>query len=233
MAPDFVMEPMTGVPVTEGASEPSAEPGSSAEPTAGSEHRWPVVLPSGNVWSWVADLQELVETPQRTTTQEGATETIGLRTDVLFAFDQAKLSAEAAAVLDEVVEETRRRADPAKPPVVIEGHTDAKGSDSYNEALSIRRARAVQAYFARELGTGYRYEVAGKGEKEPIARNEKQDGGDNPEGRARNRRVEISYQIKQQGPDVTTTAGPSADDVRGSTREPAPSAPTPARWSAR
>ncbi|WP_165974817.1 OmpA family protein [Nonomuraea deserti] len=116
--------------------------------------------------------------------------------------------------------ETRERADPAKPPITIEGHTDSKGGDSYNQDLSVERAEAVRDHLAGRLGSGYTYEATGKVESEPIAKNEKPDGSDNLEGRARNRRVEISYQIKEEKPDVTVTTGPS--DARGSTRPPAP-----------
>ncbi|MFF0245916.1 OmpA family protein [Streptosporangium sandarakinum] len=158
IAPDLPMGPMTGIPVTGGAAEPTArERGSSDMPKAGDTFQWPVVVPNGEIWSGVADVNELVETPVRSTTQAGDKETIGLRTDVLFAFDKARLSAKAAAVLDDVVEETRRRADPAKPPITITGHTDDKGDDGYNQTLSVKRAKAVQEYLAARLGTGYQY----------------------------------------------------------------------------
>ncbi|MGI5272734.1 OmpA family protein [Nonomuraea sp. CA-218870] len=146
---------------------------------------------------------------------------MALRADVLFAFDKATLSDKATAILDEAVTETRERADPDKPPVLIEGHTDSKGSGTYNQRLSVERAEAVRDYLAAKLGDGYTYEAEGRGEDEPIARNEKRDGGDDPEGRARNRRVEISYTIRRDRPDTTVTTG-TATDVRGSTRRPAP-----------
>ncbi|MEU9837165.1 OmpA family protein [Streptosporangium sp. NPDC048047] len=222
IVPDMPMGPMTGIPVTDGGAEPAARERDSSEPKAGDTFQWPVVVPNGKIWSGVSDLNELVETPVKSTTREGDKETIGLRTDVLFAFDEARLSAKAAAVLDDVAEETRRRADPAKPPITIIGHTDDKGDDGYNQTLSVRRARAVQEYLAARLGTDYQYKPEGKGESEPIAKNQKKDGSDDPAGRARNRRVEISYSIKKQGPDVTTTTDPSTDRVRGSTVAPAP-----------
>ncbi|MFI9555053.1 OmpA family protein [Nonomuraea endophytica] len=228
VVPDLPLGPMTGIPVADGVPEPVArERGASGRPKAGEVFQWPVVLPEGDVWSGVSDVNELVETPKKTTLQEGAKETIGLRTDVLFAFDEATLGARAAAVLDEVAEETRRRADPAKPPVAIVGHTDTKGDDAYNQTLSVRRAEAVKEYLAARLGADYRYVTEGKGESTPIAKNDKPGGADNPEGRARNRRVEISYTIRQQAPDVTTTTGPSAGEVRGSTGQHAAFRPDP------
>jgi OmpA-OmpF porin, OOP family len=76
--------------------------------------------------------------------------------------------------------------------VKLEGHTDSKGTEEYNQKLSERRAEAVRQYLIREgacekamiSATGY-------GELRPIAPNETRDGKDNPEGRAENRRVEI------------------------------------------
>lgn len=212
---------LTGVPVTDGAPEPVAKARQEGDPEPGGRFQWEIVLPNGKVWSEAADIQEFIETEQKSTRQEGDTETIGLRTDVLFAFDKATLSDKAATILEEVAQETRAKADPAKPPIIIEGHTDSKGDDSYNETLSVKRAQAVQKYLAGELGSEYVYKTVGKGESEPIAKNEKQDGSDNPEGRARNRRVEISYKIKEKAADTTVTE-PAATDVRGGVGEPAP-----------
>ncbi|MEU6717336.1 OmpA family protein [Nonomuraea sp. NPDC046802] len=218
----MAMAPFTGIPVTDGTTPPAAKERDTATPAPGSTFQWPVVPPSGKIWSAVSDVNELVETPEKTTRQEGTQETIGLRTDVLFRFDKADLSDKAATVLDEVVAETRERADPAKPPILIEGHTDSKGEPGYNQELSVKRAEAVHRYLAGKLGNAYVYKAAGKGESEPIADNTKKGGGDNPEGRALNRRVEISYQIRQDRPGTTTTTDPSAKKVRGSVRGPAP-----------
>lgn len=222
IVPDLPIAPFTGVPVTEATAPLTAKQGDeTTDPEPGSQYQWPVVLPEGEIWSSVVDVNELIETPQKETTKAGDQETVALRADVLFRFDKADLSDKAIAVLDEVVAETRERADPAKPPILIEGHTDSKGDDSYNHKLSLNRAEAVHRYLAGRLGDAYVYKVTGKGESEPVADNEKPDGSDNPEGRARNRRVEISYRIKEQLPDVTTTQGPSADEVRGSVHPPA------------
>ncbi|QFY11080.1 OmpA family protein [Nonomuraea phyllanthi] len=228
IVPDLAIAPFTGVPVTGGGRPPVArERDGTATPAPGSAYQWPVVPPGGTIWSGISDVHELVETPERTTEQNGTQETIGLRTDVLFRFDKANLTDKAATVLDQVAQETRERADPDKPPIVIEGHTDGKGEPGYNQTLSVKRAEAVRAYLAGKLGDTYVYKATGKGESEPIAPNTKQDGSDDPEGRARNRRVEISYQIKQDRPGATTTTRPSADKVRGSVREPAPFRPDP------
>jgi OmpA-OmpF porin, OOP family len=114
-----------------------------------------------------------------------------LATDVLFAFDQATLSPRAKAAIDETAEVVRAQ---AKGTVRIDGHTDSKGDDAYNLELSRRRAQAVQQALAPLLGgVPVRLEVAGHGETQPFAANTNPDGSDNPRGRAKNRRVTITF----------------------------------------
>ena len=198
---------MTGIPVLDGGKPRPVVPGQTrTDPKPGQAFFYPVTPPRGKIWSQSVDLHDYVEGPSRSTTSGGDEQKIGLRTDVLFAFDKANLSAKATAVLDAAVEETRKNADPSRPPVTITGFTDSKGSDAYNQKLSERRAAAVQKYVSAKLGSAYRYRATGKGEADPIAANTKKGGGDNPAGRARNRRVEISYKIKHRTPKVTTTS---------------------------
>ena len=68
----------------------------------------------------------------------------------------------------------------------IEGHTDSRGSDAYNQKLSQRRAQSVIRYLAASFGIEEdRLLAVGKGEGEPLADN----GTDS--GRQKNRRVQI------------------------------------------
>lgn len=76
--------------------------------------------------------------------------------------------------------------------ISIDGHTDAKGSESYNEDLSYRRARSVYQYFLENDIAAERLTFRGFGESVPIAANTTESGADYPEGRALNRRVELS-----------------------------------------
>lgn len=76
--------------------------------------------------------------------------------------------------------------------ILIVGHTDATGSDSYNQGLSERRARAAQNYLVGEGVAPGRLRSAGRGETEPIASN------DTEAGQAQNRRVEIAIYASQQ-----------------------------------
>jgi outer membrane protein OmpA-like peptidoglycan-associated protein len=70
--------------------------------------------------------------------------------------------------------------------LLIVGHTDAVGTDSYNLSLSERRAAAVTNYLASQGVTRARLRPAGRGESEPVASN------DTDAGRAQNRRVEVA-----------------------------------------
>jgi len=122
--------------------------------------------------------------------KETATEIrIELAADVLFDFDEADIRQDAASALHQVADiirdKSRGRA------VRIEGHTDAKGSDAYNQKLSDRRAQSVQQWLAQKEGLKGRMATQGFGAKKPVAPNNKPDGSDDPEGRQKNRRVEI------------------------------------------
>ena len=76
--------------------------------------------------------------------------------------------------------------------MAIEGYTDAIGSAAYNQELSERRARAVEVWLVAHGIVGRdAAQVQGYGKSKPIAPNTKPDGSDNPEGREKNRRVEI------------------------------------------
>ncbi len=114
---------------------------------------------------------------------------VALPTDALFAFDSAELGPDSVAGLRSTAELIR-----AGGPGTIEivGHTDAKGTDDYNVRLSQARAQAVADWMSEQVGVRLRaFEVAGRGETSPVAPNTGTDGGDDPAGRARNRRVEV------------------------------------------
>ena len=77
--------------------------------------------------------------------------------------------------------------------VAIDGHTDGKGGDAYNQTLSEKRAAAVAQWLAAHAGTDKaKVHTRGWGKTKPVAANTNADGSDNPEGRAKNRRVEIT-----------------------------------------
>jgi len=114
---------------------------------------------------------------------------IELAADVLFDFDKDTLKPVARETLQKAAAIIREQ---TKGEIRIDGHTDAKGDDSYNQKLSQRRAAAVKNWFAQNGKLGGRHmSTHGLGEQKPVAPNAKPDGSDDPEGRQKNRRVEI------------------------------------------
>jgi outer membrane protein OmpA-like peptidoglycan-associated protein len=108
--------------------------------------------------------------------------------DVLFEFDRADLTPEARRRTRDIADVLARAGRGRR--VAIEGHTDSIGSESYNQRLSQARAERVADALAEERVSPGRMRVRGYGERQPIAPNSVS-GRDNPEGRARNRRVEV------------------------------------------
>jgi outer membrane protein OmpA-like peptidoglycan-associated protein len=120
-------------------------------------------------------------------TRDGNT-VVTLPERVLFAFGEHELLPEATQVLDDLAGVIDHVEDA---PVQVNGHTDSVGSAAANRQLSDRRARAVvDRLVAAGVDTG-RLQPRGFGEAQPIAPNANPDGSDDPDGRARNRRVEV------------------------------------------
>lgn len=101
---------------------------------------------------------------------------------VLFGFDQSALSPDAKINLDKLVKVLNTYPDTN---IEVQGHTDSKGTESYNQALSERRAGAVSEYLVAHQIRGERITTKGFGESMPEYDNE------TDEGRAQNRRVEF------------------------------------------
>jgi outer membrane protein OmpA-like peptidoglycan-associated protein len=114
---------------------------------------------------------------------------ITLSGNVLFASGKSALLPGAQSSLNEVAEAVRGQADRH---VLIEGHTDSKGSAATNEKLSKDRADSVASYLTSHGVPAERITTAGLGPSRPIADNK------TSEGRANNRRVEIVLQKTAQ-----------------------------------
>ena len=108
--------------------------------------------------------------------------------DALFAFDQATLSPDAEVTLEAMLP---LLAQAGQHPAVIEGHTDAKGEEAYNQALSERRAQTVKGWLVQRGALPATTAVQGWGERRPVAPNARPDGTDDPAGRQKNRRVAV------------------------------------------
>ena len=104
--------------------------------------------------------------------------------DVLFDTGKATLKPGATRDLDRLA--TALKDNPSTR-VKIEGYTDSVGSDSYNQELSERRARAVADALQSRGVPADRYQIEGLGKEFPVATN------DTPAGRQQNRRVEIVF----------------------------------------
>jgi OOP family OmpA-OmpF porin len=112
---------------------------------------------------------------------DGCPLTVTIRLDIKFDFDKA-------VVKRQYLPEVQRVADFLKAHdgsvAVVEGHTDSRGSDEYNQKLSERRADAVRDSLVNDFGVpSSRVSSAGYGESRPLTTN------DTAEGRAENRRV--------------------------------------------
>jgi len=127
-------------------------------------------------------------------TTNGCETRIGVLADALFDFDKAVLRPDAEATLEAAIPQIKQATQDGKYPALVEGHTDGKGSDAYNLRLSEARARSVRDWLARRQVLPLATDIVGYGKSMPVAPNEFEDGSDNPEGRQKNRRVEITVE---------------------------------------
>jgi outer membrane protein OmpA-like peptidoglycan-associated protein len=110
---------------------------------------------------------------------------ITLSGSVLFATNQSALLPGAQARLDDVAGALMAAKERS---VLVEGHTDSRGSQDGNLALSQRRAESVRSYLVSRGYPAEKIEARGIGQERPVAENR------TAEGRANNRRVEIVVQ---------------------------------------
>jgi outer membrane protein OmpA-like peptidoglycan-associated protein len=111
--------------------------------------------------------------------------------DILFDFDKATLRREVEFNLVKIATILNQFGEMS---ILIEGHTDAVGTDEYNLGLSQRRAEAVRVFLVSQGVTETRLSAAGYGESRPVADNE------TAEGRQKNRRVDLVIQDAPSAP---------------------------------
>ncbi len=107
---------------------------------------------------------------------------ITLSGSVLFATGKHELLPIAREKLNDVAKALK---DQGYREIVVEGHTDSRGSESANQELSLNRARAVREHLVSQGIESAKISARGVGESTPVASN------DSAEGRANNRRVEL------------------------------------------
>lgn len=184
-----------------------------------SDHRSDGIA-AGVRWSfgrpiWLAKAQPVVDVAQRDTAEAAAFETIVLK-PVNFKFDRADFTDPAQQTLDGLAKELAQYPELR---VLIEGHTDAIGTDTYNQGLAMRRANAVRDYLAKAGVDPSRLEVQAMGEEIPEETNR------TPDGRAANRRAElypletpktVRIRVEDENPATKGAAEDPADPGPGS-----------------
>uniref|UniRef100_UPI000C9F460E OmpA family protein n=1 Tax=Salinibacter altiplanensis TaxID=1803181 RepID=UPI000C9F460E len=108
---------------------------------------------------------------------------------LLFDFDSSALRDEARRNLTEFAESMEEFEETN---ILVVGHTDAQGAEDYNRELSNRRAESATSYLGTLGVAANRLTSVGRGETEPVASNETE------EGRQQNRRVEVAVYANEE-----------------------------------
>ncbi|WEK42013.1 MAG: OmpA family protein [Candidatus Sphingomonas colombiensis] len=111
---------------------------------------------------------------------------------IAFGASGMKLDEAGRAAIDALLEKAVAKAGGA---IILRGSTDSRGNDRDNLTASRLRAEVVRDYMVARGIAGDRITVIALGETRPIAPNAKLDGSDDPEGRAKNRRVDVEIDL--------------------------------------
>ena len=144
---------------------------------------------AGNQSDSIIRDEVLVETE---TTAEPQPEPINLTLD--FSKPSADLTDAATAKLDAMLDAALVKQGGC---IIVRGHTDSRGSDLQNLKASQKRAEVIRDYLVERGVEAGRITALPLGERRPIAPNANLDGSDNPEGRAKNRRVTVEVKLPQ------------------------------------
>ncbi len=134
-----------------------------------------------------AEMKAKVEGAQVERVGEGIK--ITFASGILFRTNSAELQPDAKKSVQELAQILK---DDPETNILIEGHTDADGTDAYNQKLSERRAQAVASYAASIGVSTSRFQTVGYGESQPVASN------DTASGKQANRRVEIAVMANEK-----------------------------------
>ncbi len=135
----------------------------------------------------------------RITRMAGDALRVGVASDATFDFDSSTVKSDAVATYAKIANILKNY---DKTVIHVVGHTDSVGSDQYNQGLSQRRASAVASFLTQNGVVPARVLTEGRGEREPIAGNNSEDG------RRRNRRVDIVIKPIIEGQEQQAYAPP-------------------------
>lgn len=140
-----------------------------------------------NMDKQAAEMKQQMEDAKIERVGEGIQITYG--SGVLFNTNSSTLSAEAKQNLRKMGEILQKYPDTD---IIVAGHTDADGTDEYNQKLSERRAQAVTDYVKSIGVSAARLQWVGYGESQPVS------GNDTASGKQANRRVEIAVMANEK-----------------------------------
>lgn len=132
------------------------------------------------------ELEKEIEGAEIARVEEGIKVTFD--SGLMFAVNKSELTDDTRANLSNLAANLNEHKDTN---ILIEGHTDASGSDDYNQELSEKRAKVVTDYLVSQGVDASRVSTMGYGESQPVADNETADG------KKKNRRVEVAISANQ------------------------------------
>lgn len=141
----------------------------------------------GNMDKKAEELEEEMDGVTIQRVEEGIA--VSFDSGILFDFDSSTLRQEGNENLRKLVRIINRDEDTT---LMIVGHTDSRGDEDYNLRLSERRAESASAFMVSQGLASSRIQTVGRGELEPIAENE------TDEGRQMNRRIEVAIFASQE-----------------------------------
>lgn len=133
--------------------------------------------------------KELKEIPNTTVTRQEDRLVVTMSESIIFDVNSAALKPQSMQTLDQIAAVMKNNPDSD---IIVKGHTDSTGAEKYNQDLSERRAKAVKNYLITKDVAAARITALGFGKTMPIAPN------DTPDGREKNRRVEIEIKPKPE-----------------------------------